>query len=366
MAYPNYGPPGFGRGGYAPVGNYRYDPYQSSRGSRGRGRGGGRGWHTPVHHRNRPSLDEVNDEIDVPKPAPQPLRTIKVDDIQFSISPEGTTLTRITPLTEGAATPQKTEIAGIIFIGTMKGNHMYRQDKYAEIVAKKAQRPPPPPPKLKELCAKFNTTGSCRRDCRYTHDVNKLALCKTFLLTGHCNSRDCQLSHEPNPNRSPACQYFSRGRCTNPDCRYTHVNTDADANVCRDFALLGYCDSGASCIDRHIAECPDYANTGSCKRKECRLPHVDRAGQLRKIAGVSNVSSPPSIGSPTSNDGKSNKGDEDGNLDSDDSEEGDTGLPFRIASDPTPSSLSFPVSSLLKQQDDSQSSFSKQEDYIRL
>lgn len=32
-------------------------------------------------------------------------------------------------------------------------------------------------------------------------------------------------------------------------------------------------------------ECPDYANTGVCKKKHCRLPHVDRAGQIRKNAG---------------------------------------------------------------------------------
>ena len=30
-------------------------------------------------------------------------------------------------------------------------------------------------------------------------------------------------------------------------------------------------------------ECPDYANTGTCSKKRCRLPHVDRAGQIRKM-----------------------------------------------------------------------------------
>ena len=33
-------------------------------------------------------------------------------------------------------------------------------------------------------------------------------------------------------------------------------------------------------------ECPDYANTGVCNKKRCRLPHVDRAGQIRKNAAV--------------------------------------------------------------------------------
>lgn len=33
-------------------------------------------------------------------------------------------------------------------------------------------------------------------------------------------------------------------------------------------------------------ECPDYANTGVCNKKRCRLPHVDRAGQIRKNAAI--------------------------------------------------------------------------------
>lgn len=35
-------------------------------------------------------------------------------------------------------------------------------------------------------------------------------------------------------------------------------------------------------MERHIFECPDYANSGICNNKQCRLPHVDRAGQIRK------------------------------------------------------------------------------------
>ena len=36
------------------------------------------------------------------------------------------------------------------------------------------------------------------------------------------------------------------------------------------------------CIERHVHECPDYANSGSCQNRRCRLPHVDRAWQIRK------------------------------------------------------------------------------------
>lgn len=52
--------------------------------------------------------------------------------------------------------------------------------------------------------------------------------------------------------------------------------------MCRNFAVLGYCEKGAECDERHVHECPDYANDGVCNKKRCRLPHVDRAGQIRK------------------------------------------------------------------------------------
>jgi hypothetical protein len=78
-----------------------------------------------------------------------------------------------------------------------------------------------------------------------------------------------------------------RGRCSNPECRYTHVRVTPGAPVCRAFGILGYCEKGENCADRHVYECPDYANTGSCKKKKCTLPHIDRAGQIRKAAAAS-------------------------------------------------------------------------------
>jgi hypothetical protein len=35
-----------------------------------------------------------------------------------------------------------------------------------------------------------------------------------------------------------------------------------------------------------VHECPDYANSGTCHKKRCKLPHVDRAGQIRKAAAA--------------------------------------------------------------------------------
>ena len=80
--------------------------------------------------------------------------------------------------------------------------------------------------------------------------------------------------------------HFLRGRCSNPECRYAHVRVTPGAPVCRAFATLGYCDKGAECPDRHVHECPDYAGSGVCNKKRCRLPHVDRAGQIRKNTAI--------------------------------------------------------------------------------
>ncbi|KAL8988345.1 MAG: hypothetical protein Q9177_002565 [Variospora cf. flavescens] len=46
----------------------------------------------------------------------------------------------------------------------------------------------------------------------------------------------------------------------------------------------GFKSEGAECTNRHVHECPDYANTGTCRKKHCGLPHIDRAGQIRKHA----------------------------------------------------------------------------------
>lgn len=88
------------------------------------------------------------------------------------------------------------------------------------------------------------------------------------------------------PERVPACVHFLRGKCANSSCRYAHVQVNASAPVCGDFAILGFCAKGEACSDRHVFECPDHANKGLCRRTKCRLPHVDRAGQIRKHLGT--------------------------------------------------------------------------------
>ncbi|MDI1491425.1 MAG: hypothetical protein OHK93_002634 [Ramalina farinacea] len=115
-------------------------------------------------------------------------------------------------------------------------------------------------------------------------------MCRDFLQTGTCPAGDsCDLSHDPTPERVPACLHFLRGKCSNSPCRYAHVRVNPAALVCRDFAILGYCGKGVNCLERHIHECPDYANTGTCRNTKCALPHVDRAGQIRKRAAAAST-----------------------------------------------------------------------------
>ncbi|KAF2404007.1 hypothetical protein EJ06DRAFT_527586 [Trichodelitschia bisporula] len=110
-------------------------------------------------------------------------------------------------------------------------------------------------------------------------------------MTGTCTAgAACDLSHDPTPNRVPACVHFLRGNCNNDSCRYAHVKASPSALICRPFATMGYCKKGAKCQERHLFECPDYAEHGECKTQGCRLPHVDRANQLRRKAARSSLS----------------------------------------------------------------------------
>ncbi|GKZ16433.1 hypothetical protein AbraIFM66951_007117 [Aspergillus brasiliensis] len=204
-----------------------------------------------------------------------------VNDIPFRVSRGGGKLIRMSDNPNTAnATPKRVTVAGVAFVRSKNGN-LHR------LGAVTSKRKPMTVKKKDALCQRFTTTGSCYKGptCPYIHDPNKVAMCKDFLQTGQCNAGiSCDLSHEPSPHRSPACVHFLRGRCSNPECRYAHVRVTPGAPVCRDFAVLGYCEKGAECDQRHVHECPDYANEGVCNKKRCRLPHVDRAGQIRKNA----------------------------------------------------------------------------------
>ncbi|CZR54173.1 related to YTH1 Protein of the 3` processing complex [Phialocephala subalpina] len=138
--------------------------------------------------------------------------------------------------------------------------------------------------KIQQPCQTFSTTGSCHKgpSCRFIHDPSKVAVCKEFLHKGSCPSGDaCDLSHELTPQRTPACLHFTKGNCSNPNCRYVHVRVSPTALVCRDFGTYGYCEKGTDCTERHVNECPDFSNTGTCPTKGCKLLHRHKASVMR-------------------------------------------------------------------------------------
>jgi len=153
-------------------------------------------------------------------------------------------------------------------------------------------------------CPRFTTTGSCNRGltCPYQHDSTKIAICWNFLQ-GSCSftADSCALSHNPTPERTPLCLHFlNKGRCTRNNCPFPHINVGARHGVCRDFAVLGYCDKGLDCDKQHVRECPDFAEKGTCSTKGCKLPHVIRANRNRNATGASMKSvakAPPPSGS---------------------------------------------------------------------
>lgn len=129
--------------------------------------------------------------------------------------------------------------------------------------------------------------GSCPKGptCRYIHDPNKVALCKDFMKDGKCpNGEACDLSHELTPERVPNCLHFAKGQCSRPDCPFTHSKAPPSAPVCEAFGFCGYCDKGADCTNRHVFECPNFSNTGSCNIRGCKLLHRERASVLRNQA----------------------------------------------------------------------------------
>ncbi|KAF1814051.1 hypothetical protein P152DRAFT_433761 [Eremomyces bilateralis CBS 781.70] len=227
-------------------------------------------------------------------------------------------------------TPKTANVAGVTYLRSKNGNLIragLMNQPYVSGMSNQAvtnrDSSTHNPVKSGKLCPRFTSTGSlipfqsasfqhvmiqihriCAHGsrCHDIHDASKVAICKTFLHKGECPEGDaCDLSHEPTAHRVPLCVHFLRGNCSNQNCPYSHVKPAPGAPVCRPFATIGYCEKGAECPERHVHECPDYANTGTCSNPRCRLPHPDRAGQIRKAAAAAS-SSNASTDTPRSSD----------------------------------------------------------------
>ncbi|CAK3891021.1 Zinc finger CCCH domain-containing [Lecanosticta acicola] len=208
-------------------------------------------------------------------------RVLELEGIKFKVAHDGSKLFRVDdPMTAHQETPKKARITGVDFVRTKHGNLLKLNP------AKDGKRPV----KRKPQCENFTKYGTCSFGpaCKFDHDPTKVAICKEWLRNGWCKpGANCDMSHDSSYHRVSACTHFLRGNCTNRACRYPHVNVSPSAPVCRPFATLGYCAKGEQCENRHVCECPDYANRGVCAAREkgkCQLPHIDRAGTLRKTA----------------------------------------------------------------------------------
>ncbi|KAI9858552.1 MAG: hypothetical protein M1824_004288 [Vezdaea acicularis] len=200
-----------------------------------------------------------------------PSTELVINDIRFQVVGGGSKLLRTSDNPKSArSTPKRASVAGVTFVRSRNGN-LYR---LSTVKAKRAYT---------NIYISNHRTCKKGSSCPFIHDPAKVAICKDFLQKGSCPAGDnCDLSHDPTPERVPACLHFLRGACSKENCRYAHVRVSPDADVCRPFAVLGFCPKGSDCTERHVHECPDYANTGSCRNQKCRLPHVDRAGRLRQ------------------------------------------------------------------------------------
>ena len=88
--------------------------------------------------------------------------------------------------------------------------------------------------------------------------------------------------------------------------------------MCSDFAATGYCPRGGECSARHVFECPEFAETGTCSKKKCRLPHIDTASTVRKRGERERVGHEDDVD-------YDNEGEEIDNEDDDDGEDDDEG-----------------------------------------
>ncbi|KAG0088696.1 hypothetical protein BGZ93_010298 [Podila epicladia] len=138
----------------------------------------------------------------------------------------------------------------------------------------------------RQFCKYFTRFGQCTNiRCPFMHSRQHLAICKRFLR-GQCHFTDatCKLSHTPSPHTTPACSHFQYAACTKDKCLYPHIKVNAQAPICKPFAKEGWCETGATCKDRHVWICPDFETPAGCKVK-CGLAHVANGGiRVKKTA----------------------------------------------------------------------------------
>ncbi|KAI1179328.1 hypothetical protein F4777DRAFT_575027 [Nemania sp. FL0916] len=206
---------------------------------------------------------------------------VEVEGVRFYVTQQGSKLVKVPDdLNPPTATPKVAELFGVKFHRTKNGNLIRHGIVQAGRRAGGVK-------KVDENCKTFSWTGTCAKGptCRYVHDVSKIAICRNWLLKSDCPMGDnCDLSHEKTEERTPLCMHFANGNCNNPSCSFVHAEHSPADPVCRAFGIYGYCEKGARCPARHVFECPDFSNTGVCRRNGCKRLHIERASILRKAS----------------------------------------------------------------------------------
>ncbi|XDG09152.1 hypothetical protein ABKA04_008767 [Annulohypoxylon sp. FPYF3050] len=260
---------------------------------------------------------------------------VMVDGIRFRVVQQGSKLVKAQDdVNPPSATPKVTTIGGVKFYRTKHGNlirhGVVQAQRYAGGVTK-----------VNELCKTFAWTG--------------IVFLKTTEKPISRITEDCGVDHVPKAphaatsttlrrrlyaettwsRRTPLCVHFAKGNCHNPSCSYVHAEHSPADPVCRSFGTYGYCEQGAQCPDRHVFECPEFSNTGICKNKGCKRPHIERASVLRKKSNRLSAGDLEDLSSD----------DEDAAADSDDIDSDD-------------------VEEFIKKEDDDDLDFAQQKDYI--
>ncbi|CCJ31194.1 unnamed protein product, partial [Pneumocystis jirovecii] len=207
------------------------------------------------------------------------VKELVINGVKFYMKKNGNKLIRAKDNDPSLKTLKKAFVSGSVFWRSKNGNLWS-----ASLVKSKIRKNKLPVKKIEKHCQYYTRLGKCvqGKSCPYKHDPNHVAICPLFMK-GKCqNKNSCDLSHEPTPHRVSACLHFLRGRCSNTNCLYAHVRVNPSAPVCRAFAIDGYCEKGIECREKHLRECPDFSEKGTCLIKNCRLPHIERAARKRK------------------------------------------------------------------------------------
>ena len=113
-------------------------------------------------------------------------------------------------------------------------------------------------------CLRFTTTSALPTHCALTSEPvsGSLSLHPLFYRF---------LQSWPHIAHPFVCTFVNAGHYTRANCLYPLVGHCE--GVCRDFAVLGYCEASIECSEQHVYECPDLLS-GECPNKFCKLSHV--------------------------------------------------------------------------------------------